>query len=154
MTSASNDDPFDLERFVEAQSSAYDTALDELRSGRKRSHWIWYILPQLRGLGTSQMATKYGLQSLAEAKAYSAHPVLGPRIRECVRTLNALPGNDAVAVLGGIDALKLRSCLTLFAAAGENESLFQEGLDKYFQGRADAATLSLLGRTTRSRSEP
>src|SRR5262252_4044415 len=117
MTSASKNDPFDLDRFVVAQVSAYDTAITELRSGRKRSHWIWFILPQLHGLGTSQMSTRYGLQSLAEAKAYLAHPLLGPRIRECVRTLNALPGNDAVAVLGDIDAVKLRSCLTVFAEA-------------------------------------
>ena len=154
MTSASKDDPFDLDRFVEAQSTAYDTAIGELRSGRKRSHWIWYILPQLRGLGTSQMSTQYGLQSLAEARAYLAHPLLGPRIRECVRTLNALPGNDATAVLGGIDAVKLRSCLTVFAEASQDELLFQEGLDKYFQGQPDAATLSLLRRAIRSRSEP
>ena len=141
---------FDLDRFVAAQASAYDTAIGELRSGRKRSHWIWFILPQLRGLGTSQMSSKYGLQSLAEARAYLAHPLLGIRIRECVRTLNALPGNDAVSVLGSVDALKLRSCLTVFAEANQNESLFQEGLDKYFRGEPDAATLSLLGRATRS----
>jgi len=148
------DDPFDLHRYVEAQASAYDTAIAELRSGRKRSHWIWFILPQLHGLGTSQMSTRYGLQSLAEAKAYLAHPLLGPRIRECVRTLNALPGNDAVAVLGDIDAVKLRSCLTVFAEASLDESLFQEGLDKYFEGQPDRATLSLLGRATGSRSGP
>ena len=100
------------------------------------------------------MSTRYGLQSLAEAKAYLAHPLLGPRIRECVRTLNALPGNDAVAVLGDIDAVKLRSCLTVFAEASLDESLFQEGLDKYFEGQPDRATLSLLGRATGSRSGP
>jgi uncharacterized protein (DUF1810 family) len=153
MTSVAKNDPFDLDRFVEAQSSAYDTAIGELRSGRKRSHWIWYVLPQVRGLGASQLSTKYGLQSLAEAQAYLAHPVLGSRLRECVRTLNALPGNDAVAVLGGIDALKLRSCLTVFAQASEKESLFREALDKYFSGEPDEATLSLLGRTSRSRSQ-
>jgi uncharacterized protein (DUF1810 family) len=146
MTIVANDDPFDLNRFVEAQASVYDTAIGELRSGRKRSHWMWYILPQLRGLGASQMSTRYGLQSLAEAGAYLAHPVLGNRLRECVRTLNALPGRDAVAVFGGIDALKLRSCLSLFAEASAHESLFREALDKYFQGQPDAATLSILGR--------
>jgi uncharacterized protein (DUF1810 family) len=149
MTSVSKNDPFGLDRFVEAQASTYDTAIGELRSGRKSSHWIWYILPQLRGLGTSQMSMRYGLQSLAEARAYLAHPVLGPRLRECVRTLNALPGNDAVAVLGGIDAVKLRSCLTVFAEASQDEALFREALDKYFHAQPDAASLSLLGRTTR-----
>ena len=146
------DDPFDLHRFVVAQSSDYDTAIAELRAGRKQSHWIWYILPQLRGLGKSEMSVRYGLRSLAEAKAYLAHPVLGARLRECVRTLNALPGSDPVAVLGGIDALKLRSCLTVFAEASERDSLFKEALDKYFHGQPDAATLSLLGRTSRSES--
>ena len=149
-----SNDPFDLDRFLEAQTSAYDTAIGELRAGRKRSHWIWFILPQLRGLGTSQMSAVYGLQSIAEARAYLAHPILGTRIRECVHTLNALPGNDAVAVLGEIDALKLRSCLTIFAEASQDESLFQQGLDKYFRGQPDAATLSLLGRAARSASEP
>src|SRR5262249_37809052 len=150
MSSKTEDDPFDLKRFVAAQASDYDAALGELRAGRKRSHWIWHILPQLRGLGMSQMATRYGLQSLTEAKAYLAHPLLGHRLRECVRTLNALPGSDAVAVLGGIDAVKLRSCLTVFAEASENEPLFQEGLDKYFHGERDSATMSLLARTSRS----
>jgi len=146
------DDPFDLHRFVVAQSSDYDTAIAELRAGRKQSHWIWYILPQLRGLGKSEMSVRYGLRSLAEAKAYLAHPVLGARLRECVRTLSALPASDPVAVLGCIDALKFRSCLTVFAEASERDSLFKEALDKYFQGQPDAATLSLLDRTTRSES--
>jgi uncharacterized protein (DUF1810 family) len=154
MNAASIGDPFDLDRFVEAQASSYDTALAELRSGRKRSHWIWYVLPQLRGLGQSGMSVKYGLQSLAEAEAYLAHPVLGVRLRECVRALNALPGSDAVAVLGGIDAIKLRSCLTVFAEASAHDSLFREALDKYFSGQRDAATLSLLQRATRSESQP
>ena len=144
----SNDYSRDLGRFVEAQACSYDAAIGELRSGRKRTHWIWYILPQLRGLGTSQMSTRYGLESLAEARAYLAHPVLGTRLRECVHTLNSLPGSDAVAVLGGIDAVKLRSCLTVFAEASRDESLFQKGLDKYFRGQPDAATLSLLGGKT------
>ena len=152
MTAVSKDDPFDLNRYVEAQASAYAAAIAELRSGRKRSHWIWYVLPQLRGLGQSEMSLRYGLRSLAEAKAYLAHPVLGHRLRECVGALNALPGGDAVAVLGGIDAIKLRSCLTVFAEASEQDSLFRQALDKYFGGQPDAATLSLLGRTTRSES--
>jgi len=152
MPSLSEDNSFDLDRFVEAQAPVYATVLGELRAGRKRTHWIWYILPQLRGLGTSQMSMRYGLESLAEAKAFLAHPVLGLRLRECVRTLNALPEKDAVAVLGSIDALKLRSCLTVFAEASPEESLFREGLEKYFQGRPDTATLSLIDRATRSKS--
>ena len=148
----SKDDPFDLARFVEAQDPAYDTALAELRAGRKRTHWIWYILPQVRGLGTSQMSMRYGLQSLAEAKAFLAHPILGPRLRECVRALNALRESDPVAVLGGIDALKLRSCLTVFAEASPEESLFREALEKYFKGQADTGTLSLIERAPRSKS--
>jgi uncharacterized protein (DUF1810 family) len=149
----SKEDPFDLDRFVEAQTSSYAMAIGELRSGRKRSHWIWYVLPQLRGLGQSAMSMRYGLQSLAEARAYLAHPVLGPRLRECIRTLNTLPENDPVAVLGDIDALKLRSCLTVFAEASEQDSSFKEGLDKYFGGQPDAATLSLIEQTFRGESE-
>jgi uncharacterized protein (DUF1810 family) len=147
MSSTSQGEPFDLDRFIEAQASVYDTALAELRAGRKRTHWIWYILPQLRGLGTSQMSTRYGLQSLGEARAYLAHPVLGLRLRECVRTLNALRESDPVAVLGGIDAQKLRSCLTVFAVASSEEPLFRAGLEKYFRGQPDAATLSLIERS-------
>ena len=99
------------------------------------------------------MSLRYGLQSLTEARAYLAHPVLGDRLRECVRALNALPGSDAVAILGGIDALKLRSCLTVFAEASARESLFRDALDKYFNGRPDSATLSLLGHAARSESD-
>lgn len=137
----------DLERFVAAQAQNYDDALAELRAGRKRTHWMWYVLPQLRGLGTSPMAQRYGLAGLDEARAYLAHPVLGPRLLDCIAALNALPeGTRAVDVLGGIDALKLRSCLTLFARAahGEAAAPFECALAKYADGELDAATLALL----------
>lgn len=138
------DDPFDLQRFVEAQRRDYATALAELRSGRKRSHWMWYVLPQLRGLGMSGMAQRYGIASAHEARAYLAHPVLGPRLRECVAAMTALPGSDAEDVLGGIDALKFRSCLTLFAAVAPGEAGFAAALDKYYGGERDPRTLELL----------
>jgi uncharacterized protein (DUF1810 family) len=140
------DDPHDLERFVAAQAADHAVALAELRAGRKRTHWMWYVLPQLRGLGTSPMARRYGLAGLDEARAYLAHPLLGPRLLDCVAALNALPGDDAAAVLGGIDALKLHSCLTLYArAAGASAAPFRAALAKYYGGVEDTATLALLG---------
>lgn len=143
MTS-SVDEPFDLNRFVVAQAREYAQALAELRAGRKQSHWMWYVLPQLRGLGSSRMANLYAIGSLAEARAYLAHPILGPRLRECVAALNGLAGLSAVDVLGEVDAAKLRSCLTLFAEVAGDDPGFIEGLNKYFQGLPDRRTLSLL----------
>jgi uncharacterized protein (DUF1810 family) len=141
-------DRFDLERFVEAQATGYQRALGELRAGRKRSHWIWYVLPQLRGLGFSSASTFYGIASLAEARAYLAHPVLGQRLRECVGVLLDLEGVTAESVLGGIDALKFRSSLTLFRAAAPDEPLFADALSRYFGGQPDSKTIALLeGRT-------
>lgn len=137
----------DLERFVAAQAPIFDDALAELRGSRKRTHWMWYVLPQLRGLGTSPMAQRYGLAGIEEARAYLAHPVLGPRLLECVAALNALPaGTPAVDVLGPVDAVKLRSCLTLFAraAAGSGAAPFEAALAKYFAGAPDPATIALL----------
>lgn len=148
-------DPFDLQRFIDAQARDHAQALAELRAGHKQSHWIWYVLPQLRGLGTSGMSQRYGIASLAEARAYLAHPLLGPRLRECVAALTAHRGRRGVAeMLGGIDALKCRSCLTLFeAAANRDEPLFAEALDAFFGGERDPATLARLatdqGATTR-----
>lgn len=140
-------DPFDLERFVAAQATVYDTALAELRAGRKTTHWIWFVLPQLRGLGHSERARHYGLSGLAEARAFLAHPLLGPRLHECVAALLTLPGSTAEAVLGEVDALKLQSCSTLFAAAADAPgSAFEATLDKYFRGRRDENTLALLAR--------
>ncbi len=135
---------FDLDRFVAAQAQIYDTALGEIRRGAKRSHWMWFIFPQIAGLGSSEMARRYAIASLDEARAYLAHPVLGARLRDCVAALQDLTGTSAEAVFGGIDALKLRSSLTLFVEAGGG-GLFTAALDRWFGGEADAATLARLG---------
>jgi uncharacterized protein (DUF1810 family) len=146
-------DPFDLARFVEAQERDYEVALSELEAGRKRTHWIWYVLPQLRGLGTSRMSQAYGIASLAEARAYLAHPVLGSRLRQCVEVLNALPGTSSAAeILGAIDAMKLRSCLTLFNEVEGPQSPFAEALGRFFRGDSDPRTLELLAEKRRHRN--
>ena len=136
-----------LQRFVDAQEQGgtYATALAELRAGRKRSHWVWFVLPQLAGLGRSSTAQHYGLAGLAEARAYLAHPVLGPRLRECAVVLAALPDDDPEAVLGPVDALKARSCLTLFARVDPQEPAFRQVLERWYGGVEDPATLALLG---------
>jgi uncharacterized protein (DUF1810 family) len=143
-----SDDPFSLERFVSAQDEGgtYARALAELRAGRKRSHWMWFVFPQLAGLGSSPTARHYAISSLQEARAYLAHPVLGPRLRESARAL-CEPARDAPAeeVLGGVDALKLRSSMTLFARADPAEPLFAEVLGRYFAGAPDTRTEELLG---------
>jgi uncharacterized protein (DUF1810 family) len=135
-------DDFDLGRFVDAQDrgDTFGHALEELRAGRKRSHWMWFVFPQIAGLGHSAMAQRYAISSLEEARAYLAHPVLGDRLRECARVLLDLPGGDAEAVLGGIDAVKLRSSMTLFHRAAPGEPLFAQMLDRYFDGARDDAT--------------
>ena len=133
-----------LERYVEAQESTYGTALAELRAGHKRSHWMWFVFPQLAGLGRSATAQRYGLTGAAEARAYAEHPVLGARLGECARALLELPGSDPVAVLGSVDALKLRSCMTLFAEVTTAEPVFARVLDKYYDGEPDALTLEIL----------
>lgn len=148
-TTATPPDPYHLHRFVDAQHGTYAQALAELRAGRKHFHWIWYVFPQLAGLGFSAMSVRYAISSLDEARAYLAHDVLGPRLRECMSVLNALPTSDAIDVLGHIDAIKLRSCLTLFMAAAPEEAVFREALDKFFGGSADAATLALLEQAAR-----
>ena len=137
-------DPFNLGRFLDAQAGSYDAALAELRAGRKRSHWMWFIFPQLRGLGHSDRAQFFGIGSLAEAAAFHADPILGKRLRECVTTLVKLPGMSAGEVLGSVDALKLRSSLTLFRIAAPGEPLFQAALDRYFDARLDPRTIELL----------
>lgn len=139
-------DPFDLQRFVAAQARDYSTAVGELRAGRKTTHWIWYVLPQLRGLGRSTRATLYGIADLEEARAYLAHPVLGPHLAECVGAMNAHSGVSAVEILGAIDAQKFRSCLTLFLAVDPGNAGMRAALDKYFAGAQDQATLDLLRR--------
>jgi len=138
------EDPFDLDRFVEAQAKDYARALAELRAGRKRTHWMWYVLPQLRGLGSSSMARLYGIGSAQEAAAYLAHPVLGPRLRECVAAMNALDGKSAVEVLGEIDAAKFRSCLTLFGSVDPGDAVWRDALDAFFAGAPDDRTLAIL----------
>jgi uncharacterized protein (DUF1810 family) len=143
-----SDDPFNLRRFVEAQDDAaiYARALGELRDGRKRGHWIWFVFPQIAGLGSSPMSQAYAIRSLDEARAYLGHPTLGPRLRE---STEALLGNDpalsADEILGGIDAIKVRSSMTLFAAADPSEPLFGEALARFYGGEPDPATERLLG---------
>lgn len=136
------DDPHRLQRFVEAQNEAstYERALSELRAGRKRSHWMWFVFPQIAGLGHSTNALAYAISSLEEASAYLAHPLLGPRLLECTRALTQLTGASAREILGDIDAMKLRSSMTLFANAAPHEPLFRQVLDRYFDGIADEAT--------------
>lgn len=137
-------DPYDLRRFVVAQQDVYDAALSELRAGRKTSHWMWFIFPQLAGLGRSAMAQRYAIASVAEARAYVAHPVLGPRLLESARTLTQLRGLSAREVFGAVDAQKLQSSMTLFARAAPERSLFVEVLDQYFDGVQDPQTLQRL----------
>ncbi len=140
------DDPFNLRRFIEAQASVYATALAEIEDGRKRSHWMWFVFPQLRGLGHSAMAETYGVVSLAEAQAYLAHPLLGPRLRACVEAALKHSGRRLIEIFGSPDDLKFRSSMTLFArAAGPGEPLFAAAIDRLCGGRLDAATLELLG---------
>ncbi len=137
-------DQHDLDRFLQAQARNYADALAELRAGRKTSHWMWYVLPQLAGLGSSAMAAAYAIGSLDEAQAYLAHPVLGARLRECVAALLQVQGRTAREVMGSPDDLKLRSSLTLFAEAAPQETLFRQALEKYFAGAPDPRTLELL----------
>lgn len=138
-------DPHDLERFVRAQADDYEQALAELRAGAKRSHWMWYIFPQLAGIGSSPTARRYAIRSLAEARAYLGHPILGRRLRECTNALLAIEGRTAREILGSPDDLKLRSSATLFAhASGEPE--FPALLQKYYDGQPDGKTLLLLER--------
>jgi uncharacterized protein (DUF1810 family) len=139
-------DPFDLGRFVTAQDQGgtYEAAVAELRSGRKRSHWMWFVFPQIAGLGQSPISRRYAISSLSEARAYLAHDVLGPRLVECARIVAALNAPSAEDVFGGIDAMKLRSSMTLFARADPTNPVFGEVLEAYFGGQADEATDRLL----------
>lgn len=134
----------DLEKFVTAQAPLYEQVLAELRAGRKRSHWMWFVFPQIAGLGRSATARHYALASLAEAKAYLAHPLLGERLRACCALLLALEGRSAHEVFGDPDDVKFRSCLTLFASASPGEAVFARCLGKYFGSTPDATTLALI----------
>lgn len=137
-------DPYDLQRFVDAQEAVYDTVLAELRAGRKRSHWMWFVFPQLRALGRSPTAQHYGISGLDEGRAYLAHTVLGPRLRECSRVVAAIRDRSAEEVFGWPDNLKLRSSMTLFAHCSSDNADFVAVLDRYYAGAEDAATVELL----------
>ena len=133
-----------LERFVEAQDDVYDDVLKELRSGQKQSHWMWFIFPQIAGLGYSSMARRYAISSLDEAQAYLSHAVLGTRLRECVEILNGVEGKNIHQIMGSPDDIKLRSCLTLFSKATPDNKVFLDALDKYYSGELDPETLKRL----------
>ena len=141
------DDPHALDRFAAAQGPVIAQVLAELRAGRKRTHWMWFVFPQLQGLGGSPMARRFGIASLAEARAYLAHPVLGPRLRECCTLMLEGPQRSAHEILGSPDDLKFRSCLTLFALAAPGDPLFPACLERFYGGEEDAVTLALCGRT-------
>ena len=135
---------YDLERFVLAQTGIYERALDEVTRGRKQSHWMWFVFPQLAGLGHSEMSRRYAISNPVEARSYLEHPVLGPRLRACFAALLGVTGRSAHEIFGSPDDLKLRSCATLFAAASEPNSIFQQVLDRYFEGQPDADTKRLI----------
>ncbi len=143
--SAGTSDPHNLNRFVQAQRGDYERALAEIVSGKKRTHWMWYIFPQFAGLGFSSTSQHYAIKSLEEAKEYLAHPLLGPRLLECARAVVDLEGRSATQIFGSPDDLKLRSCATLFACVSPAGSVFHGLIAKYYRGEFDASTLRLLG---------
>ena len=146
MSAKTGADPYDLERFVAAQEPVFPTALAELRAGRKRTHWMWFIFPQLRGLGRSAMATRYGIGSLEEARAYLAHPLLGSRLELCTDAVLAVEGRSLHEIFGSPDDMKFHSSMSLFAsAAGDSATPCRRALDRWWQGEADRETLRLLG---------
>lgn len=138
-------DPHDLQRFEQAQAQVYGALTAELSAGRKTSHWMWFIFPQIAGLGFSPMAQRYAIRSLAEAQAYLGHPVLGPRLLHCTGLVNAVTGRTILAILGSPDDMKFRSSMTLFAEASNREASFRQALERYFEGAADPRTLARLG---------
>lgn len=138
-------DPYNLKRFLGAQATIYEKALAELKAGQKRSHWMWYIFPQYKGLGFSSMSQKYAIKSLDEARAYLNHPILGDRLLECTTTVLGITGRSAHQIFGSPDDLKLRSCATLFAIVSPADSLFVQLLDRFYDGQKDTKTLQLLG---------
>jgi uncharacterized protein (DUF1810 family) len=142
------DDPYDLARFVAAQEDHYDRVLAEIRFGKKTSHWMWYIFPQFEGLGTSAASRRYAIKSLSEARAYLAHPVLGERLLQCAEATLSIAGRTATAIFGSPDDQKLRSSATLFAAVAGEDSVFQQLLAKYFDGKRDDLTLRLISGAT------
>ena len=146
MTAMATDDPYDLQRFVTAQEAGgtYQQALAELRAGRKASHWMWFVFPQLKGLGRSSTAQHYGIASADEARAYWEHPLLGPRLKECTGLMLAVSGKSALQILGSPDDLKFRSSMTLFEHVAPEEPAFARAIERYFGGERDAATIALL----------
>jgi len=137
-------DPHDLERFVETQESVIEQVKRELRSGRKRTHWMWYVFPQIAGLGSSEMSRRYAISSRAEVTAYLAHPTLGPRFRECTAIVNGVEGRSANDIFGSPDDLKFRSSMTLFDAVADDPTPFRTALEQYYDGKPDPKTLELL----------
>jgi uncharacterized protein (DUF1810 family) len=138
------DDPFDLQRFIDAQAPVIERARSELASGRKASHWMWFVFPQIAGLGSSEMARRYAIATLDEAAAFLAHPVLGPRLRELTGLVNAIEGASARDIFGAPDDLKFHSSMTLFAQAAPEDRVFQKALDRYFAGASDRASVERL----------
>ena len=145
LRASDNPDSHDLKRFLGAQEGVYERALSELRAGRKRTHWMWYIFPQIGGLGMSETAKRYSIKSIEEAREYLEHPVLGPRLLRCAEAMLALEGRSVSEIFGSPDDLKLRSCMTLFARVAEPGSVFVRVLEKYYKGVQDEKTLSILG---------
>jgi uncharacterized protein (DUF1810 family) len=145
MNASNNDDPFDLRRFLEAQEPSYAIALSELKGGRKHSHWMWFVFPQIDGLGRSPTTKQYAIRNVAEAKTYLSHPVLGARLIECTKTLLNARGLSAFDVFGHPDDLKFCSSMTLFEYASSGDSLFSQALDQYCEGQRDAKTLAIVG---------
>jgi uncharacterized protein (DUF1810 family) len=137
-------DPYDLQRFVDGQRGVYDQAARELRAGRKQSHWMWFIFPQIKGLGSSAMAQQYAIASRDEAKAYLNHPLLGPRLRECTRLVTAIDGRSIEDIFGYPDNLKFHSSMTLFAHAANDDPIFQDALNKYLRSEFDSRTIDRL----------
>jgi uncharacterized protein (DUF1810 family) len=137
-------DPYHLQRFADAQQPVYETVREELREGAKRSHWMWFIFPQIEGLGRSALARKFAISSFDEARAYLAHPLLGPRLRECSRLVHDVQGRSVEAIFGAPDDMKFRSSMTLFSCAASDNQLFNDCLEKYFGAEPDSATLALL----------
>jgi uncharacterized protein (DUF1810 family) len=142
--SSGSPDPFDLQRFVDAQESIYGRVIDELTAGRKRSHWMWFVFPQLRGLGSSPTAVRFAISSVDEARAYLAHGLLGPRLRECTQLVTQIDGRTAGEIFGWPDDMKLRSSMTLFARASDDNAVFVTVLEKFYGGEDDPATLARL----------
>lgn len=147
-------DPYDLDRFVDAQARVYDGVLAELKSGRKQSHWMWFIFPQIQGLGRSRIAHVFSISSKKEAQAYLAHSVLGPRLLECTRLVNAHAGRSAYDIFGSPDDMKFRSCMTLFAEVGQENDEFATALQTFFRGKPDDQTLAILKAQATGRPEP